>query len=119
MHALIFIHKFSSQGADEIGAMLLNISRQVVSAMVYLSGKGFVHRDLAARNILVSMDGMCKVSIVMTGKPDAHNVMPLSSYNHGHNAIVMVKFATIIAITIIVSTCLNKQNVMYNNYVIS
>ena len=44
------------------GATLLSYSRQIASAMVYLSAKGFIHRDLAARNILVSMDGICKVS---------------------------------------------------------
>ena len=42
---------------------LLSYCRQVVSGMVYLSGKKFVHRDLAARNILVSDQGMCKVSV--------------------------------------------------------
>ena len=57
-------YESSSQDADEIVVILLNFSRQVASAMLYLSGKGFVHRDLAARNILVSMDRICKVSIV-------------------------------------------------------
>ena len=48
------------------GATLLSYSRQIASAMVYLSAKGFIHRDLAARNILVSMDGICKVSEIYT-----------------------------------------------------
>ena len=47
---------------DKMGATLLSYSRQVASAMVYLSGKGYIHCDLAARNILLSKDGVCKVS---------------------------------------------------------
>ena len=46
---------------DKMGATLLSYSRQVASAMVYLSGKGYIHCDLAARNILLSKDGICKV----------------------------------------------------------
>ena len=38
--------------------------RQVASGMVYLSNKAFVHRDLAARNILLSKQGLCKVSFI-------------------------------------------------------
>ena len=45
-----------------MGRMLLNHSREIVSAMVYLSTRGYIHRDLAARNILVSKEGICKVS---------------------------------------------------------
>ena len=60
-------YESSSQDGEsdelEIAVFLLNFSQQVASAMLYLSGKGFVHRDLAARNILVSMDRMCKVSM--------------------------------------------------------
>ena len=60
-------YESSSQDGEsdelEIAVLLLNFSQQVASAMLYLSGKGFVHRDLAARNILVSMDRMCKVSM--------------------------------------------------------
>jgi serine/threonine protein kinase len=48
---------------SDAGAMLLSYSRQVASAMVYLSGKGYVHCDLAARNILLSEDGVCKVNL--------------------------------------------------------
>ncbi len=40
------------------GHTLLSYCRQVVSGMVYLSG-----RDLAARNILISHEGICKVRI--------------------------------------------------------
>ena len=49
---------------DNMGAMLLSYSRQVASAMVYLSVKGYVHCDLAARNILSSVDGVCKVRVL-------------------------------------------------------
>ena len=49
---------------DNMGAMLLSYSRQVASAMVYLSVKGYVHCDLAARNILLSVDGVCKVRVL-------------------------------------------------------
>ncbi len=41
---------------------LLSYCRQIVSGVVYLSNKSFVHRDLAARNILVTEDGICKVT---------------------------------------------------------
>ena len=50
---------------DNVGAMLLSYSRQVASAMVYLSVKGYIHCDLAARNILLSIDGVCKVRLNM------------------------------------------------------
>ena len=53
---------FSSQQNNDLGKILLDFSRQVACAMLYLSDKGFVHRDLAARNILVSVEGICKVS---------------------------------------------------------
>ena len=45
-----------------MGRRLLNHSREIVSAMVYLSTRGYIHRDLAARNILVSKEGICKMS---------------------------------------------------------
>ena len=61
-HRLPKITLFSTINQSEAGAMLLSYSRQVASAMVYLSGKGYVHCDLAARNILLSEDGICKVS---------------------------------------------------------
>ena len=56
------ILSFSTLDVNKLGALLLSYSRQVANAMVYLSAKGYVHRDLAARNILVSEDGVCKVS---------------------------------------------------------
>ena len=56
------ILSFSTLDVNKLGALLLSYSRQVANAMVYLSAKGYVHRDLAARNILVSKDGVCKVS---------------------------------------------------------
>ena len=59
------IHTYSTLNQDEAGAMLLSYSRQVASAMVYLSMKGYIHRDLAGRNILLSMDGVCKVNIII------------------------------------------------------
>ena len=48
---------------ENMEAMLLSYSRQVASAMVYLSVKGYIHCDLAARNILLSNDGVCKVRL--------------------------------------------------------
>ena len=59
-HQYLFL--FSNINQNEAGAMLLSYSRQVASAMMYLSGKGYVHCDLATRNILLSMDGVCKVT---------------------------------------------------------
>ena len=50
------------EDSNKMGRTLLNHSREVVSAMVYLSTRGYIHRDLAARNVLVSKEGICKVS---------------------------------------------------------
>ena len=40
----------------------LEISKQLASAMMYVSGKGYVHRDLATRNCLVGDDLVVKIS---------------------------------------------------------
>ena len=45
------------------GSVLLSYCRQISLGMFYLSNKSFIHRDIAARNILVSDDGVCKVSM--------------------------------------------------------
>ena len=84
---IIMCYESRSHDAESgvIGVTLLNFSRQVASAMLYLSGKGFVHRDLAARNILVSMDRICKVSIVKS--------LPLSPYNYSSSEVLI--FVTI------------------------
>ena len=58
--------KSRSDNSEQImmdGHTLLSYCRQMVSGMAYLSGKKFVHRDLAARNILVTKQGICKVSL--------------------------------------------------------
>ncbi len=61
-------HLVKMQSIDDVNSStlddhtLLSYCRQVVSGMVYLSSKHFVHRDLAARNILLSVDGICKVT---------------------------------------------------------
>ena len=65
MHACplyILIILYSIENSNKMGRTLLNHSREVVSAMVYLSTRGYIHRDLAARNILVSKEEICKVS---------------------------------------------------------
>jgi len=41
---------------------LLNISKQIVSGMVYLSERKFVHRDLATRNCLVNESMVVKIA---------------------------------------------------------
>ena len=58
----IFLSTYSIENSNKMERTLLNHSREVVSAMVYLSTRGYIHRDLAARNILVSKEGICKVS---------------------------------------------------------
>ena len=60
MHSILIF--CSTLNQTEAGAMLLSYSRQVASAMMYLSEKGYVHCDLATRNILLSIDGVCKVN---------------------------------------------------------
>ena len=65
---------YSAQDSNKLGTKLLKSTREIASAMVYLSTKGFIHRDLAARNVLVSMDGVCKVSHV-------HNYRKCTNYN--------------------------------------
>ena len=62
---ILYVSNISVQDINKMGKVLLEYSRQVVSAMVYLSTRGFIHRDLAARNILVSKEGICKVSIMV------------------------------------------------------
>ena len=48
---------------NNMEATLLSYSRQVASAMMYLSSKNYIHCDLAARNILLSKDGVCKIRL--------------------------------------------------------
>ena len=49
----------------DLGAILLSYTRQIALGMGYLSIKEYVHRDLAARNVLVSNEGVCKVTITL------------------------------------------------------
>ncbi|XP_065183883.1 ephrin type-A receptor 8-like isoform X2 [Sycon ciliatum] len=51
----------SEKPRRHVKTMLLNMTRNIASAMEYLAGKGFVHRDLAARNILVNSKNVCKI----------------------------------------------------------
>ena len=51
---------------------LLSYCRQIAAGMYYLSNKFFIHRDLAARNILMSEDGVCKVSLFKLWHHSAH-----------------------------------------------
>lgn len=48
--------------SKDLGAILLSYTRQIALGMGYLSIKQYVHRDLAARNVLVSEEGVCKVT---------------------------------------------------------
>ena len=54
--------RYCHQEHNKLGALLLSYTRQIALGMGYLSLKQYVHRDLAARNILVSGNGICKVS---------------------------------------------------------
>lgn len=55
-------YRYCHQEHTKLGALLLSYTRQIALGMGYLSLKQYVHRDLAARNILVSGNGICKVS---------------------------------------------------------
>ena len=68
----------SVQEYNKVGGTLVKCSREVASALVYLSAKGFIHRDLAARNILVSIDGVCKVRHMHAYNRQQHSFVTLS-----------------------------------------
>ena len=59
----IVLLRYSHKECNELGALLLSYTRQIALGVGYLSLKQYVHRDLAARNILVSGNGICKVTI--------------------------------------------------------
>ena len=60
--ATIISHSSRASKNSELPSILLGYCRDIAHGMEYLSRKAFVHRDLAARNILLSEDGVCKVS---------------------------------------------------------
>ena len=48
--------------SSELGPTILSYSRQIAMGLMYLAFKKYIHRDIAARNVLISSEGVCKVS---------------------------------------------------------